>query len=62
MIIGASLLIVVHALFSIPGLNSWIFAMVLVVFLGIAFSLVPSAMWPSVPKIVPENDWVPPIH
>jgi nitrate/nitrite transporter NarK len=55
MIIGASLLIIVHALFSIRGLDSWIFAMVLVVFLGIAFSLVPSAMWPSVPKIIPEK-------
>ncbi|MDD4799861.1 MAG: MFS transporter [Proteiniphilum sp.] len=55
MIIGAVLLIFVHALFSIPGLNSWIFAMVLVVVLGIAFSLVPSAMWPSVPKIIPEK-------
>ncbi len=55
MIIGASLLIIVQALFSVPGLNSWIFAMVLVVFLGIAFSLVPSAMWPSVPKIIPEK-------
>lgn len=55
MIIGAVLLILVHALFSIPGLNSWIFALVLVVVLGIAFSLVPSAMWPSVPKIIPEN-------
>ncbi|WP_294083376.1 MFS transporter [Proteiniphilum sp. UBA5384] len=55
MIIGSVLLIIVHALFSIPGLNSWIFAMVLVVMLGIAFSLVPSAMWPSVPKIVPEK-------
>ncbi|OJV75576.1 MFS transporter [Proteiniphilum sp.] len=55
MIIGSLLLILVHALFSIPGLNSWIFAMVLVVILGIAFSLVPSAMWPSVPKIVPEK-------
>jgi len=55
MIIGSILLILVHALFSVPGLNSWIFAMVLVVFLGIAFSLVPSAMWPSVPKIVPEK-------
>lgn len=55
MIIGAVLLIVVHALFAIPGFNSWIFAMVLVVLLGIAFSLVPSAMWPSVPKIVPEK-------
>lgn len=55
MIIGSLLLILVHALFSVPGLNSWIFAMVLVVILGIAFSLVPSAMWPSVPKIVPEK-------
>lgn len=55
MIIGAVLLIIVHALFAIPGFDSWIFAMVLVVFLGIAFSLVPSAMWPSVPKIVPEK-------
>ena len=25
------------------------------VLLGIGFSLVPSAMWPSVPKIIPEN-------
>jgi nitrate/nitrite transporter NarK len=55
MIIGAILLIIVHALFSVPFFHSWIFAMVLVVFLGIAFSLVPSAMWPSVPKIVPEK-------
>jgi len=55
MIIGSVLLIIVHALFSVPGLNSWIIAMILVVLLGVAFSLVPSAMWPSVPKIVPEK-------
>lgn len=55
MIIGSIILIVVHALFSVPGLNNWIFAMVLVVLLGVAFSLVPSAMWPSVPKIIPEQ-------
>ncbi len=55
MIIGSILLIVVHALFSIPGLDNWIIAMILVVLLGVAFSLVPSAMWPSVPKIVPEK-------
>ena len=55
MIIGSILLILVHALFSVPGLDSWVFAMVLIVVLGIAFSLVPSAMWPSVPKIVPEK-------
>ncbi len=55
MIIGSILLIIVHALFSIPGLDNWVFAMVLVVLLGVAFSLVPSAMWPSVPKIIPEK-------
>ncbi|MDD2247659.1 MAG: MFS transporter [Proteiniphilum sp.] len=55
MIIGSLLLILVHALFSVPLFNNWIFAMVLVVILGIGFSLVPSAMWPSVPKIVPEK-------
>lgn len=55
MIIGSVLLILVHALFSVPGLNSWVVAMILVVILGVAFSLVPSAMWPSVPKIVPEK-------
>ncbi len=55
MIIGSILLIVVHGLFSIPGMNSWITAMILVVLLGVAFSLVPSAMWPSVTKIIPEK-------
>lgn len=55
MIIGAVLLIIVHALFSLPFLNHWLIAIVLVILLGIAFSLVPSAMWPSVPKIIPER-------
>ena len=55
MMIGAILLIVVHFLFAIPFLNVWWFATALMVLLGIAFSLVPSAMWPSVPKIIPEN-------
>lgn len=55
MILGSLLLIFVHSMFSIPGLNSWIVAIILVIILGIGFSLVPSAMWPSVPKIVPEK-------
>ncbi len=55
MIIGSVILIVVHALFSVSFIDNWIFAMVLMIFLGIGFSLVPSAMWPSVPKIIPEN-------
>jgi len=55
MIIGAILLILVHAMFAIPGLNNWLVAIALIIVLGIGFSLVPSAMWPSVPKIIPEK-------
>ena len=55
MIIGAVLLIIVHALFSLPFLNHWLIAIGLIILLGIAFSLVPSAMWPSVPKIIPDR-------
>jgi nitrate/nitrite transporter NarK len=55
MILGSILLIIVHAFFSIPFLNNWGIAIVLILILGVGFSLVPSAMWPSVPKIVPEK-------
>jgi MFS family permease len=55
MILGSILLILVHALFAIPFINNWIMAIVLIIILGIGFSLVPSAMWPSVPKIIPEK-------
>jgi nitrate/nitrite transporter NarK len=55
MILGSILLIIVHAVFSIPGLNYTSIAVVLIILLGIGFSLVPSAMWPSVPKIIPEK-------
>ncbi len=55
MIIGAILLIAVHALFSVPFLNFKPVAIALIIILGIGFSLVPSAMWPSVPKIIPEK-------
>jgi len=55
MIIGACLLIFVHALFAIPFLNQWVEAVLLIIILGIGFSLVPSAMWPSVAKIIPER-------
>ncbi|HLN53700.1 MAG TPA: MFS transporter [Lentimicrobium sp.] len=55
MIIGAIILIFVHAMFAIPFLNSYLIAIFLILLLGIGFSLVPSAMWPSVPKIIPEK-------
>lgn len=55
MIIGSVLLILVHSVFSLPILNTWIMAVILVVLLGVALSLVPSAMWPSVSKIIPDK-------
>jgi MFS family permease len=55
MILGSVLLIIVHALFSVPFLNFKPVAIGLIIVLGIGFSLVPSAMWPSVPKIIPEK-------
>jgi len=55
MIIGSIILVCVHLLFSVPALNSLYIAIGLVLLLGVAFSLVPSAMWPSVAKIIPEQ-------
>lgn len=52
MIIGSTLLTFVHVVFALP-INSWILAICIMIVLGIAFGLVPSAMWPSVPKIIP---------
>ncbi len=52
MIIGSVLLTVVHVTFALP-LTSWALAIIAMIVLGIAFGLVPSAMWPSVPKIIP---------
>ncbi|GAB1453602.1 MFS transporter [Draconibacterium sp.] len=55
MILGAVLLIIVHVIFYLPFITSVVAAFFNVLLLGIAFSLVPSAMWPSVPKIIPER-------
>ncbi|MBS4014305.1 MAG: MFS transporter [Bacteroidetes bacterium] len=53
MMLGALLLIFAHVALSLS--SSPIFAYFGLLSLGIAFSLVPAAMWPSVAKIVPEN-------
>ncbi|MEZ5195652.1 MAG: MFS transporter [Bacteroidales bacterium] len=55
MLIGSVMLLIVHSFFSVPFLNNYIIAIGLILFLGVTFSLVPSAMWPSVPKIIPEK-------
>jgi nitrate/nitrite transporter NarK len=53
MLLGAAMLIGVHFVYSLPFIDYWLVAIVLMIILGIAFSLVPSAMWPSVAKIFP---------
>jgi MFS family permease len=55
MLIGAVMLTVVHVLFALPVLNEWWFAAIVMIVLGVAFSLVPSAMWPAVAKIIPQK-------
>ncbi len=55
MIIGAVLLFIVHIIFYLPMITSVVAAFFNVLLLGIAFSLVPSAMWPSVPKIISDK-------
>jgi MFS family permease len=55
MLIGSIMLLIVHLFFSIPAFDHYIVAIILILFLGVTFSLVPSAMWPSVPKIIPEK-------
>jgi len=54
MIFGAALLTLAHLTFALVPLNMAI-AIISIVVLGIAFSLVPASMWPSVPKIVEER-------
>lgn len=55
MVLGAIMLVIVHIVFFVPQINSVWIAFINVLILGIGFSLVPSAMWPSVPKIIPQK-------
>ena len=47
------MLTAVHFTFMLHVLPYGWFAIILMLVLGVAFALVPSAMWPSVPKIIP---------
>lgn len=51
MIFGSLTLLLVHILFGLTHLNVYL----LIILLGIAVSLVPAAMWPSVAKIIPTS-------
>ncbi len=55
MIFGAFLITAVHLLFSAPFItNKWI-ALILMALLGIGYAMLPSAMWPSIAKIMPAK-------
>ena len=55
MVLGSLLLVFVHFVFTIPFLNSWLVALAATIVLGFGFSLVPAAMWPSLPKFIPHH-------
>lgn len=54
LILGAILMITCHLVFALVPLTKPI-AYAAIVLLGISFSLVPAALWPSVPKLVEER-------
>ncbi|MEW6741689.1 MAG: MFS transporter [Planctomycetota bacterium] len=55
MILGSVLIMLVHLIFALPFLTHWVVAIFAMLLLGVGFSLVPSAMWPSVPKLIPQR-------
>ena len=54
LILGAILMITCHLVFALVPLTKPI-AYAAIILLGISFSLVPAALWPSVPKLVEER-------
>ncbi|MDE7305474.1 MAG: MFS transporter [Alistipes sp.] len=57
LMVGAIIMICCHLSFAfvLPMFPSQWLAVLLVVTLGVSFSLVPAALWPSVPKIIDEK-------
>ena len=53
MLIGCVIVTLCHVCLALPLIEHTWMVMVIMVLYGVSFSLVPSAMWPSVPKIVP---------
>jgi hypothetical protein len=52
LIIGALLMMTCHLIFALTPNFTYGIAICAIVILGISFSLVPAALWPSVPKLV----------
>ena len=56
MITGSALVLVSHLIITFSPQGVPFYAYIAIALLGIGYSLVPSAMWPSVPKIIPEKN------
>ena len=56
MVVGASLVLTSHLIITFAPQGVPAYADIAIALLGIGYSLVPSAMWPSVPKIIPEKN------
>jgi len=54
LMVGSLVLVACHLSFAylLPAFPSKAFALILLLILGVSFSLVPAALWPSVPKII----------
>ena len=57
LLVGAIIMVVCHLSFAfvLPLYKASWLAVVLILVLGVSFSLVPAALWPSVPKIIDEK-------
>ena len=56
MIVGSALVLISHLIITFAPQGVPAYAYVAIALLGTGYSLVPSAMWPSVPKIIPEKN------
>ena len=56
MIVGSLLVLASHLVITFTPQGVPVYAYIAIAMLGIGYSLVPSAMWPSVPKIIPEKN------
>ena len=56
LIVGSALVLVSHLIITFAPQGVPAYAYIAIALLGIGYSLVPSAMWPSVPQIIPEKN------
>ena len=57
LMVGSIIMIACHLSFAflLPAFPSKVLAVAIIAILGVSFSLVPAALWPSVPKIIDER-------